>query len=289
MGAGGIGRSMAMKGGARASGRRLRTALLYLGLILGAVVVLFPFFWMITTALKQPGQAYSLQLLPDRPTLDNFRRILADYGFARYFLNSIIVATSAAFLATLFAALAAYAFAKKQFLFKRQLFLFLLASLMIPGMMYMVPQFAIVSQLGLMNTYAAMVLPHLANVFGLFLMKQFMESIPNSLLDSSRIDGASELQVFRHIVVPLSLPVIATLFLLTFQFHWGNFLWQLIVTNKESLYTVPVGLAMFRDAHEELVTLKMAGAAISIIPIGILFFFTQRLFIEGMTKGAVKG
>jgi multiple sugar transport system permease protein len=275
--------------GDRSSLQRLKTALLYLGLVLGAVVVLFPFFWMITTALKQPGQAYSLRLLPAEPTAENFRRILADFGFGRYFLNSIIVATSAAFFATLFAALAAYAFAKKRFFLKRQLFMFLLASLMIPGMMYMVPQFAIVSQLRLMNTYAAMVLPHLANVFGLFLMKQFMESIPGSLLDSSRIDGASELQVFRHIVVPLSLPVIATLFLLTFQFHWGNFLWQLIVTNRESLYTVPVGLAMFRDAHEELVTLKMAGAAISIIPIGILFFFTQRLFIEGMTKGAVKG
>jgi ABC-type glycerol-3-phosphate transport system permease component len=268
---------------------QLRATLLYLGLILGAIVVLFPFFWMLTTALKQPGQAYSLNLLPTEPTLDNFGRILRDYGFARYFLNSIIVATSAAFLATLFAALAAYAFAKKDFLLKNQLFLFLLASLMIPGMMYMVPQFAIISRLSLMNTRTAMVLPHLANVFGLFLMKQFMETIPGSLIDSSRIDGASELQVFRSIIVPLSLPIIATLFLLTFQFHWGNFLWQLIVTNKESLYTVPVGLAMFRDAHEELVTLKMAGAAISIIPIGFLFFFTQRLFIEGMTKGAVKG
>jgi ABC-type glycerol-3-phosphate transport system permease component len=157
MGAGATGRSGAPGRGARVSWKALRTVLFSIGLIAGAVVVLFPFFWMITTALKQPGQAYSLQLLPDRPTLDNFRRILADYGFARYFLNSIIVATSAAFLATLFAALAAYAFAKKQFLFKRQLFLFLLASLMIPGMMYMVPQFAIVSQLGLMNTYAAMV------------------------------------------------------------------------------------------------------------------------------------
>ena len=267
----------------------LRCGFFYFGLILGAIVVLFPFFWMLTTALKQPGQAYSLRFLPAEPTLDNFRRILEDYGFARYFMNSVIVATSAAFLATLFAALAAYAFAKKQFILKGQLFMFLLASLMIPGMMYMVPQFAIVSRLGLINTRTAMVLPHLANVFGLFLMKQFMESIPSSLLDSSRIDGASELQVFRAIIVPLSLPIIATLFLLTFQFHWGNFLWQLIVTNKESLYTVPVGLAMFRDAHEELVTLKMAGAAISIIPIGVLFFFTQRLFIEGMTRGAVMG
>ncbi len=278
-----------VKMGHRSLTRHVKAGLLYVGLVLGAMVVLFPFFWMITTALKQPGQAYSLRLLPAEPTLENFQRILRDYGFARYFMNSIIVATSAAFLATLFAALAAYAFAKKEFILKTHLFMFLLASLMIPGMMYMVPQFAIVSHLGLINTYAAMVLPHLANVFGLFLMKQFMESIPSSLLDSSRIDGASELQVFRHIVVPLSLPVIATLFLLTFQFHWGNFLWQLIVTNKESLYTVPVGLAMFRDAHEELVTLKMAGAAISIIPIGVLFFFTQRLFIEGITRGAVKG
>lgn len=269
--------------------RNARRILVYVGITAAAVVVLFPFFWMIVTALKQPGQAFTPQIFPGNPTLDNFRRVLSDYGFTRYFVNSVIVATSAAFFATLFATLAGYAFAKRGFWGRDRLFGFLLASLMIPGMMYVVPQFAIINRLGWMNTYQAMVVPHLANVFGLFLMRQYMMTIPSELMESARIDGASEWQVFRRIMVPLSVPIIATLFLLTFQFHWNNFLWQLIVTNVERLYTVPVGLAMFKSAHEELYTLKMAGSCISVIPIAVLFFFAQRYFIEGMTMGAVKG
>jgi multiple sugar transport system permease protein len=154
--------------------------------------------------------------------------------------------------------------------------------------MYVVPQFAIVKKLGWMNTYRAMVIPHLANVFGLFLLRQYMATIPRSLVDAAKIDGASDWQVYGRIVVPLSLPIVATLFLLTFQFHWSNFLWQLIVTNKESLYTVPVGLAMFKQQHEQLYTLKMAASAVSIVPISVIFVFAQRYFIEGVTQGAVK-
>jgi multiple sugar transport system permease protein len=263
--------------------------LLYVGLTAAAVVVLFPFFWMVVTAFKQPGQAFAPEVFPSHPTLENFRRVLADYGFARYFLNSVIVATSAAFFATLFATFAGYVFAKKEFAGRDRLFGFLLLSLMIPGMMYVVPQFAIINKLGWMNTYRAMVVPHLANVFGLFLMRQYMMTIPSELLEAARIDGAGEWQAFRTIMVPLSVPIIATLFLLTFQFHWNNFLWQLIVTNVERLYTVPVGLALFKSAHEELYTLKMAGSCISVLPIAVIFFFAQRYFIEGMTMGAVKG
>jgi multiple sugar transport system permease protein len=244
---------------------------------------------MLVTAFKQPGQAFSTSLLPDDPTLSNFKRVLSEYGFGRYFLNSSIVATSAAFFTTVFASLAAYAFAKKEFRFRNQLFSLLLASMMIPGLMYVVPQFAIINKLGWMNTYKAMIIPHLANVFGLFLLRQYMQTVPNELLEASRIDGAGDLQIFLRIMVPLSLPIIATLFLLTFQFHWNNFLWQLVVTNDESMYTVPVGLALFKSAHEELYTLKMAGACVSIIPLAVLFLFTQRFFIEGMTRGALKG
>jgi multiple sugar transport system permease protein len=191
--------------------------------------------------------------------------------------------------ATLFAALAGYVFAKKQFFMKEKLFAFLLGSLMIPGLMYVVPQFAIVNRLGWMNTYQAMIVPHLANVFGLFLMRQYMTTVPTELLEAARIDGAGEWQQFRRVMVPLSVPILATLFLLTFQFHWNNFLWQLIVVNVERLYTVPVGLALFKSAHEELYTLKMAGSCISVLPIAALFFFAQRYFIEGMTMGALKG
>jgi multiple sugar transport system permease protein len=276
----------ALERGTKAS---IRKALLYGGLTVAAVIVLFPFLWMLVTALKEPGQAFTSELFPSRPTLENFRRVLTDYGFGRYFVNSVIVATTAALFATLFATLAGYVFAKKSFRGREKLFSFLLASLMIPGMMYVVPQFAIINRLGWMNTYQAMIVPHLANVFGLFLMRQYMMTIPSELLEAATIDGAGEWQIFRTIMVPLSVPIIATLFLLTFQFHWNNFLWQLIVTNVERLYTVPVGLAMFKSAHEELYTLKMAGSCISVLPIAGLFFFAQRYFIEGMTMGAVKG
>jgi len=268
---------------------RIRKAVVYAAITAAAVVVLFPFFWMLVTAFKEPGKEFTADILPNPPTLENFRRVLTDYGFTRYFANSVIVATVAATFATLFAALAGYVFAKKRFFMKDKVFAFLLASLMIPGLMYVVPQFAIVNRLGWMNTYQGMIVPHLANVFGLFLMRQYMTTIPSELLEAARMDGAGEWQLFRRVMVPLSVPILATLFLLTFQFHWNNFLWQLIVVNVERLYTVPVGLALFKSAHEELYTLKMAGSCISVLPIAVLFFFAQRYFIEGMTMGALKG
>lgn len=283
----------------------MKKLILYGGLIVGAIIVLFPFFWMISVALKPPAEVFDITLIPKNPTLENLTDVLIRYNFLKYFGNSLLVATLSAGFTTFFASMAAYAFAKKQFWGRDQLFYALLASMMIPGLMYMVPQFALVYQIGeikflgigaflkhfqLMgiDTYGAMIVPHLANVFGLFMMRQFLDGVPNSLLESANIDGASEWGIFWRIVVPLSLPIIATLFLLSFQFHWSNFLWQLIVTGSESRYTVPVGLAMFKNAHEELWNLKMAASCISIVPIAVIFFFAQRYFIEGMTRGAVK-
>ena len=270
-------------------GRRvLKGAMLYVVLSFAALVVLFPFLWMLITAFKQPGTEFDPEFFPKVPTLDNVKRVFTEFGFVRYFMNSSVVAVTAAGLTTIFASLAAYAFSFKDFILKDKLFAVLLASMMVPGLMYVVPQFAIVKKLGWMNTYRAMIVPHLANVFGLFLLRQYMTTIPRSLVDAAKIDGANDLQVYGRIILPLSLPIIATLFLLTFQFHWSNFLWQLIVTNKESLYTVPVGLAMFKQQHEELYTLKMAASAVSIVPISLIFVFAQRYFIEGVTKGAIK-
>ena len=265
-----------------------KSVVVYTAITIAAVVVLFPFAWMIVTAFKVPGTEFNSEILPRPPTLENFKRVFTEFGFMRYFLNSTIVAVSAALFATFFGSLAAYAFSFKNFILKEKLFALIIASMMVPGLMYVVPQFAIVKKLGWMNTYRAMVIPHLANVFGLFLLRQYMATIPRSLVDAAKIDGASDWQVYGRIVVPLSLPIVATLFLLTFQFHWSNFLWQLIVTNKESLYTVPVGLAMFKQQHEQLYTLKMAASAVSIVPISVIFVFAQRYFIEGVTKGAVK-
>jgi ABC-type glycerol-3-phosphate transport system permease component len=285
--------------------KKLKSILIYIGLIVGMVIVMFPFIWMFVTSFKAPDEVYTLSLIPKSPNFDSFKEVWTKFSFAKYFLNSFIVATISATLVTLFATMSGYAFAKKKFFFRDKLFLLLLASMMVPGLMYMVPQFLLVyhfgsieflgigkllqkSQIMGMNTYGAMIIPHIASVFGLFLLKQFITTIPSSLIEAATIDGASEVQIFSTVIIPLSLPIVATLFLLTFQFHWSNFLWQLIVTNKESMYTVPVGLAMFKGQYETLWNLKMAASCFSVLPIAVIFVFTQRLFIEGLTKGAVK-
>jgi len=267
----------------------MKKSVIYILLTLFALFSLFPFFWMIITALKPVGEGLSLSVIPSSITLANFILILTKYNFFRYFLNSLIVAFSAGFFSTLFAFLAGYVFAKRNFTFKNIIMGIFLAAMMVPGMVYLVPQFSIINKLGWMNSYQAMVIPHLANIFGLFLLMQYIRTIPNSLIESARVDGANEITVIKEIILPLTMPIIATVFLLGFQFHWNNFLWQLIVATESSMYTVPVGLAMFRSAHEELYTLKMAAAAVSLVPISIIFLFAQRYFIKGLTEGAVKG
>lgn len=290
----------------------LKRMFLYEALVVGVVVVLFPFFWMLCTSFKPSGQELVISktnpfdIVPAEPTLDNFRRVLKidaasvtagaldpienKKNFGTYFLNSLLVATTAAFLVTLFASMGAYVFSKKELPYKKQMFMLLLATMMIPGMMFMVPQFFMVCKMGMFGTKWAMFLPHLASVFGIFMLKQFMDTIPDSLLEAAQIDGASEWQVFRVVIVPLAFPIILTLFLLTFLFHWSNFLWQLIVTNFENplSITLPVGLALFRGQYTSELGLIMSASCFSIVPIAVLFLFAQRYFIAGMTQGAVK-
>lgn len=259
---------------------------LLITLLLG--VFLIPFIWMLLTALRLAGTALSMSISGPY-TLRNLWVVITEFGFGKYFLNSIIIATLSATVSTFLASVGAYAFAKGSFPFKNFLFGLFLSSMMVPGLLYIVPQFVIVYKLRWLNTFQGMIVPHLANVFGLFLLTQFIRQIPDSLLESGRMDGATEFSIFVRIVAPISMPVIATVFLLNFQFHWSNFLWQLIVAQSESMYTIPVGLAMFKGQHEELYTLEMAAASLSVIPIGALFLFAQRYFIQGITKGAIKG
>jgi len=272
--------------------------ILYCLLTFGAVVVLFPLIWMILTAFKLPGTAFKLSFIPDSPTgsglarlytLANFSKVLSEFNFMKYFVNSLIVATMAAVFATAFSCMAGYAFAKKEFAYKEFLFYLLLGTMMIPGMMYLVPQFVITIKLGWFDTYQGMIVPHLANVFGVFMMRQFMRSIPDSLIEAAKLDGASEWQTFTIIIIPLAMPIIVTLFLLTFLFHWSNFIWQLVITKPGSaLLTLPVGLAYFSGPHGSEWEMMMAASCFSIVPIAILFLVAQNFFIEGMTKGAVK-
>lgn len=224
-------------------------------------------------------------------TLDNFKAILMseDFNFTRYFMNSLVVATLAGLLTVFLCTLGGYAFAVKQFHFREPLFRILLASMLIPGMIFMVPQFSIILKLGWMNSYQGMIVPHLANVFGLFLMRQYISQIPRDLFNAAEIDGANEMQLFRNIVIPVCLPIMATLFLLTFVSQWSNFLWQLIVNTGDSpLVTLPVGLQQFKGQNSNDWEKIMAGACFSILPITVLFISLQRYFIQGLTAGAVK-
>lgn len=224
-------------------------------------------------------------------TSDNFKEVLynKDFPFLSFFFNSMVVAGCSAILTVAICTLGGYVFSKKEFWGKEKLFWFLLSSMMIPGMIFMVPQFAIVNKLGWMNSYKGMIIPHLANVFGLFLLKQYIDTIPNSLFEAAKIDGASEIQMFKIIVLPLAMPIMITLFLLTFLGQWSNFLWQLIVNTPDSVYrTLPVGLALFKGQYCTNWGAMMAGSCFSIVPIAILFLVAQRFFIEGMTSGAVK-
>lgn len=252
------------------------------------IVVFFPFIWMLYTAFKPSGTGLVFSL-KTAFTLENFKKVLFYYNFLKYFKNSFIVAFFSASFSTIFATMAAYAFAKKNFFLKNTLFWGFIASMMVPGLLYVVPQFLVVYKLGWMNSYQGMIVPHLANVFGLFILTQFAKEVPDSLIEAARIDGASDFRIFTLVMFPLLMPIVATVYLLNFQFHWSNFLWQLIVAQTDNMYTVPVGLAMFKGAHQEAYTLEMAASSLSIIPIGILFIFAQRYFIEGITQGAIKG
>lgn len=229
--------------------------------------------------------------LGDIYTLSNFSEVLfnEDFPFLQFFLNSLVVATLAGLITVGLCTTAGYAFAKKRFPLRDALFYTLLASMLVPGLIFVVPQFALVSRFGWINTYQGMVLPHVANVFGLFLMRQYIETIPDSLLEAARIDGANEWQVFRIAIVPLAMPIIITLFLITFVAQWSNFLWQFITNTPDSpLRTLPVGLNLFKGQYDIRWELIMAGACFSIIPVAIIFTLAQRYFIQGMTSGAVK-
>lgn len=228
-------------------------------------------------------------------TLSNYKKIFAhnprgdDFTFGNAFVNSLLVSLGTAFLTILICTLGGYVFAKKRFTGKKYLYVTFWASMMIPGMMFIVPQYVIITKLNWINTLQGMIIPHTANIFGLYLMKQYIEQIPHSLFEAAVIDGAGELDLFRIIVIPLTIPILATLFLMTFLAQWSNFLWQLIVNTPDSLQmTLPVALSYLKGQHNTDWTMLMAGSAVMLLPIILLFLATQRYFVSGMTAGAIK-
>ncbi|MCC6747007.1 MAG: carbohydrate ABC transporter permease [Deltaproteobacteria bacterium] len=269
----------------------LKQSLLYVILIGGLVLTLVPFLWMLSTSLKRSEgiSAVPPQWIPQPVTLEHYRRLFAEVAFLRHFGNSLVVALGATLLSLLVNALAGYAFAKYRFPGRERLFALLLLTMMVPGQVTMMPVFMLLKELGLLNAYSGLILPASASVFAIFLIKQFMETLPDELLEAARIDGCSEWAIFWRIVLPLSKPVLATVGLFTFMGAWNEFLWALIVMLDEAKYTLPVALANLNGQHNTDWGLLMAGSVVVILPVVIVFLLLQRFYVRGITLSGLKG
>ncbi len=260
-------------------------------LLLIAVLTLAPLFWMVSVSLMAPGSAgsYPPPLWPEHPTLANYRELFAHWRMGRHFLNSLGVATAATLLSLTFNVSAGYAFAKLRFAGRERLERILLGGLVIPAQVAMLPLFLLLKQLGLVNTLAGVLVPWLAGIFSIFLVRQHAATVPDELLEAARLDGAGELEIFLRVVLPLLSPVLVTLAVFTFLGAWNDFMWPLIVLNDGSLYTLPVALASLSREHVQDSEMMMAGSVVTVLPVLALFLVLQRFYLQGLTSGAVKG
>ncbi|WP_284292577.1 carbohydrate ABC transporter permease [Luteimicrobium album] len=266
-------------------------AVTYAVLVVGVVVWLLPFVWMLLGSVKTPGEVLQRPPTwwPHHFTLENFRTWLTELNFGQFFTNSMVVALVTVLGNILFCSMVGYALAKLEFRGKKILFGLVMVTLMVPGIVTFIPLFVIVSKLGLVNSYLALILPFLTQPIGVFLMRQFMSAIPDPLLEAARIDGAGELRIFFRIVLPLCGPPIATLGILTFLSSWNNFLWPLVAAQSEKMYTLPVALSLYSTGENATnYGLLLAGSVLIITPIVLLFVFLQRHFVQGIATTGLK-
>ncbi len=270
---------------------RLGPLVLYGALFAGAFVSLFPMFWMVSASLMPTGQASTLppRLLPDHPTFEHYREVFTRLNMGRYLVNSAGIAITVTMVSLLVNSMAGYAFAKLRFRGRDRIFRLLSAGLVIPVQVAMLPLFLLMKSFGLINTYWGVVLPTMASIFGIFLIRQYAMSIPDDLLDAARIDGASELRIYRSMVLPVITPMLATLAIWTFLTTWNDFMWPLIVLSDERRYTLPVALASLVGEHVQDTELMMSGSVLTVLPVVIVFLVLQRYYIQGVMAGSVKG
>lgn len=269
----------------------LPTLALHAVLVLGALVTLTPLLWMVSASFMSPGESNSFppRLLPQVPTLQNYVDLFTRLNLARYLLNSTLVAVSATLISLVINSMAGYAFAKLRFAGRERVFHILLAALVIPGQVGMLPLFLLLKAMGLVNTMAGVVVPFMAGIFGIFMVRQYAMSIPEDLLDAARVDGAGEYRIFWTIVIPVIQPILVTLAVFTFLSAWNDFMWPLIVLSDDAKYTLPVALASLSGEHVQDTGLMMAGSVLTVLPVVLLFVVLQRAYIRGVMMGSVKG
>jgi multiple sugar transport system permease protein len=270
---------------------RGKRALFYVVLLLGAAVAIFPMLWMLSASLMPAGEAstYPPRLLPREITFEHYATLFTRLNLGRYFVNSTIIAVAVTAISLVVNSMAGYAFAKLRFRARDRFFRILATGLVIPVQVSMLPLFLLMKQLGLINTYWGVIIPGMASIFGIFLIRQYAFSIPDDLLDAARIDGAGEFRIYWSIVLPTITPILATLAIWTFLSTWNDFMWPLIVLTDESNYTLPVALANLVGEHVQDTELMMAGSVLTILPVMLVFLFLQRYYIQGIMMGSTKG
>lgn len=272
-------------------GRRLTGLALNALAVAVAGLTVFPLVWMVSVSLMPAGEAaqFPPPLVPSAPTLEHYRTLFGTYGIGRYLLNSTVLATLATVLALAFTVPAGYAFAKLRFRGRDRLLQVILAALVVPGQIGTLPLFLMLERLNLVNTFAGALVPWLASLFGVWLVRQYALSIPDELLEAARVDGASERQIFTRIVLPALQPILVTLGLFVFLGSWNDFLWPLIILTDQQNYTLPVALAALSRESVQDVELMMAGAVVTVAPVLVLFLILQRYYVRGLLAGSVKG
>jgi multiple sugar transport system permease protein len=269
-----------------------RNTSVWLVLAITTVISIYPLYGMYITALTPTFDTVKTppDLIPIHASLENFQRLLVKArDYPRWFSNSLVITISITAFHVFFDTLSGYAFAKKRFPGRDVMFAILLATLMIPPQVTLVPLYIVTRSLGLLNNPLAVILPGTARVLGIFLMRQYIRTLPNELEEAARIDGASEIGIFRHVILPLCAPAMAALAIFTFVFYWNDFIWPLIVLQRSENFTLPVGVASLQGEFGTDYGVIFAGAALAALPIVAFFLVFQRYFLEGVRLGALKG
>lgn len=261
--------------------------LAYTTVAAGGLLLVFPFVWMFLSAFKTREELVAFTFLPRQFRLDNFYEVLSNSLFLRWYANSLIVALTVTACVLIFSSMAGYAIAKFRFRFRNLIFFMILSTMMIPVEMLIIPWYILGQEL--IDTYTGIALPGLISAFGVFLMRQSADQVPDSILESARVDGAGEFRIFFQIVLPMLKPSLAALGIFVFLGNWNAFLWPLIITNTSTMFTLPVGLQYYSGQHSNEFHLIMAASCFTVIPVLIVFVFLQKHIIKGVTMSGIKG
>jgi multiple sugar transport system permease protein len=291
--------------GTESKQRRIKHIITYVIIVPGAILFVAPFAWLVSASFQHVADIFSWppQWIPQNPTWDGYVKFFTDTGALQWFINSAFVATSVTVLQLFFNSLAAFVFAKRKFPGRDAIFVVFLATMMVPPQVTMIPNYLILQHIpffggndffgngghGMLDSYWGLILPGCVSAFGIFLLRQFMQSIPDDLLDAARIDGASEFRVYSRIMLPLCKPVLAATAIFTFMAAWEDFLWPLIILSDPNKFTAPLGLALFVQKNQTDWGLLLAGSVIATLPMVVVFIIFQRQFVQGVAMSGVKG